>query len=224
MYKTAGIYIILCGGALWYFSDFFTPFLAQAASLMMAMISIWILFECHRYFTLKSNDMKISAAHLTRFYIWTAVVFVMAIGIEIIGVKTGHIFGVYEYNQLLWPEIGGVPLAIGFSWINLLLSAASISYGIKRFELTKKPWIMALLIGMLMVIFDVVLEPAAIRLDYWSWSGGDVPVQNYLAWFILGFLFARTGIAFSVFDHGLPGIIRHAYFAQLVYFVLINLG
>jgi putative membrane protein len=35
------------------------------------------------------------------------------------------------------------------------------------------------------MIFDLILEPVAILLNYWYWKGGIVPIQNYLAWFVL---------------------------------------
>jgi putative membrane protein len=35
-----------------------------------------------------------------------------------------------------------------------------------------------------LVVFDLILEPAAVKTGMWNWSNGDVPFQNYLAWFI----------------------------------------
>jgi hypothetical protein len=34
-------------------------------------------------------------------------------------------------------------------------------------------------------MFDWIMEPVAIRLDYWTWAGGDIPMQNYFAWFVI---------------------------------------
>jgi putative membrane protein len=36
----------------------------------------------------------------------------------------------------------------------------------------------------LLVILDFLIEPVAMRLDYWHWDGNEVPLQNYLCWFI----------------------------------------
>jgi putative membrane protein len=41
-----------------------------------------------------------------------------------------------------------------------------------------------------MTFFDYLMEPAAIKLGYWVWQGSVIPFQNYLAWFVLGLLFA----------------------------------
>jgi putative membrane protein len=33
--------------------------------------------------------------------------------------------------------------------------------------------------------FDWIMEPAAIKLGFWSWTGGEVPLLNYLTWFMV---------------------------------------
>jgi uncharacterized membrane protein len=43
--------------------------------------------------------------------------------------------------------------------------------------------------SLLMVLYDLFLEPAAMRLDMWSWEGGRIPFSNYAAWFLLSVLF-----------------------------------
>jgi len=42
-----------------------------------------------------------------------------------------------------------------------------------------------------MVVYDLVLEleQCAPGLGMWYWSGDNVPVKNYLTWFILALLF-----------------------------------
>jgi bisanhydrobacterioruberin hydratase len=37
---------------------------------------------------------------------------------------------------------------------------------------------------MVAVIFDWIMEPAAVKLGYWKWLGdGEIPSFNYLTWF-----------------------------------------
>lgn len=43
--------------------------------------------------------------------------------------------------------------------------------------------------SLLMVLYDLFLEPAATRLDMWSWEGGRIPFSNYAAWFLFSALF-----------------------------------
>ena len=74
-----------------------------------------------------------------------------------------------------------------------------------------------------MVCFDLFMEPAAGILDYWTWVGNRIPLQNYLAWFGLSFVFAGIGIKVGLFSQPLPHIAFHFYFAQLLYFGLVDL-
>jgi putative membrane protein len=42
--------------------------------------------------------------------------------------------------------------------------------------------------ALLMVGLDVLIEPIAIELDFWTWAGGYVPFQNYVGWFVIAFV------------------------------------
>jgi putative membrane protein len=57
--------------------------------------------------------------------------------------------------------------------------------------------IVSILAGILATVFDWIMEPVAIHLDYWQWTGGDIPFQNYAAWFLIAtmaaFLLIQTG-------------------------------
>jgi putative membrane protein len=34
-------------------------------------------------------------------------------------------------------------------------------------------------------MFDWIMEPAAVKLGFWSWEGGQIPLLNYISWFLL---------------------------------------
>ena len=82
---------------------------------------------------------------------------------------------------------------------------------------------LAFLVALLMVCFDLIMEPAAVKLDYWTWMNDHIPLQNYLVWFGLGFIFATIGLQTGLFRRVLPRIAIHFYFAQLFYFGLVAL-
>ena len=52
-------------------------------------------------------------------------------------------------------------------------------------------WTKSLLVGVAMTAMDVLIEPVAIELNFWSWEGESVPMSNYIAWFVLSTLFTR---------------------------------
>ena len=37
----------------------------------------------------------------------------------------------------------------------------------------------------LATIFDALMEPVAVRLGYWQWSGGVIPWFNYASWWLV---------------------------------------
>ena len=74
---------------------------------------------------------------------------------EFIGVKTGLLFGDYEYGYVLGLKLFKVPLLIGFLWLTLSLGAKSIA---QRF--TSLPSQIAyILAALLMVFVDFLIEP-----------------------------------------------------------------
>ena len=106
--------------------------------------------------------------------------------IELIGTNTGFPFGAYSYGAALGPGIMGTPFMIGILWWVLIRSFYDLT-GV-RFQ---SVWIRSILTGLAMNAMDVLIEPVAIELTYWQWAAVAVPIENYLAWFVLSTLFAR---------------------------------
>lgn len=115
-----------------------------------------------------------------RIWAWAAATYAVTLSLEIIGVQTGMVFGSYYYGGVLGLKLAEVPLVIGFNWVIVVLGAARFSE-----RVTKSPLLAALLVGAVCVVYDFVLEPVAIGLDYWQWEGGHIPLQNYAAWFLI---------------------------------------
>lgn len=102
--------------------------------------------------------------------------------LEVIGTSTGLIFGEYTYGKTLGIKLFETPLMIGANWSFLVFATAALVY---RFRLSI--WLKAAIAASLMVVYDIFLEPVAIRYDLWTWAGGDIPLQNYLAWWIISY-------------------------------------
>lgn len=108
-------------------------------------------------------------------------IFAVTFLIEALGVATGFPFGEYYYTTALEPMLLGVPLLIGINWVWVSIGATQIA---RIFKLPNI-WYRALVAGMIVVIFDVLLEPVAITLGWWVWPGG-VGLANYISWFVIG--------------------------------------
>lgn len=116
--------------------------------------------------------------------VFFAAIFVVSFAVEAIGVNTGKIFGQYIYDNGLGVKCFGTPLIIGLNWALLVYLSASIfqSFRINKFFLVLFP-------SLLMLLYDVVLEQVAPKMQMWYWVTDNVPFQNYLIWFLLAFIF-----------------------------------
>lgn len=102
---------------------------------------------------------------------------------EIVGVQTGLLFGDYSYGPVLGIKLAGVPLIIGVNWFILAYASGQLAS-----QWIRSTWLAAALASLLMVLLDFVIEPVAIELDFWTWEGGSIPLENYLGWFAVAFL------------------------------------
>lgn len=118
--------------------------------------------------------------------LWAAGTFACTLFLEILGVATGAVFGSYTYGPTLGFSLLGVPLLIGINWTLIIMGSVTL---VER--LTDNPWHVALGTAAITVAFDWIMEPVAIALDYWNWSSSTIPLQNYIAWFVIAFVFAR---------------------------------
>lgn len=125
-------------------------------------------------------------------WLFLPIAYFWGFGAELFGVQTGYLFGDYEYGRVLGWKLADTPLMIGVNWV-LLTYICGIS---ANYILGNRNWFSrALVASALMVLLDLFIEPVAIRYDFWSWSKGTPPLQNYLGWFAvalpLQMLFAR---------------------------------
>lgn len=207
---TAALYFFLFAGGLWHLLGVFQALMRILAAPLLIALSIIALIVTFRILA----DQKIKLRLLG----WSMVVIVGSFLIEWLGVKTGKIFGHYAYGETLQPILLDVPIAIGFAWLCMLLTSTAVVQRILPKFSSYHFLFQAISISLLMVLFDIVMEPAAMKLGYWSWLEGSIPIQNFIAWFLISFIFAVIGLRLRLFKDRLPGFVFHAYFAQLVYF------
>ncbi len=192
----------------------------MAAPLIISL-SLWLFLENRQLLTISETVNKKRLTERKKFMLWGILIITSSIIIEWAGVKSGVIFGDYSYGSTLPPYIEGVPLAIGFAWLGMLL--ASITLGQRVFPHFYQGNALrgSFLAGIIMTLFDAFMEPAAIRLGYWNWHSGIVPLQNYMAWFLISFILAYAGFRMGLFTRKLSIIGIHAYVTQLIYFILV---
>ncbi len=152
--------------------------------------------------------------NLKRDLIIFIIIFLSGFLIEVIGVKTGDIFGNYRYGNALGLKFLETPLIIGLNWLMLCYVTTSI---ISRFRLNKVP--VVILASLMMFIYDIILEQVAPQLDFWYWENGVVPVQNFVSWFFISVILNSLIQYFSVSTTNKLSI--SVYLIQSSFFVMI---
>ena len=110
-------------------------------------------------------------------------VFFIGFMAEWLGVKFGFLFGDYSYGANLGMKLDDVPIIMGINWVILSLASRGI---IQRFF--KLPVMKILVSSILMVSLDILIEPLAPQLDYWSFDTMVAPLSNYIGWLIYSIL------------------------------------
>jgi putative membrane protein len=126
-------------------------------------------------------------------WLWAAAVFALTFLLEAYGTATGRIFGPYTYGRTLGWRLLEVPVVIAFNWLLVILGFTQL---VGRWLRSRAA--ACLLAALLASAFDLLLEPVAVRLDYWSWQAASIPLRNYLAWFLIAL---AAGLGFH-----LPGL------------------
>ena len=143
--------------------------------------------------------------------------FIFAFGflIEVVGVKTGLLFGEYSYGYPLGLKFLDVPLIIGINWLIL----AICSYGFVSYFITYF-FPKVILASIFMVLIDILIEPVAINLGFWSWDLIDIPIKNYFMWFIVSFIinYALANSQIKINSR----MSAYVIISQLVFFTYLN--
>ncbi|MCC5919950.1 MAG: carotenoid biosynthesis protein [Cyclobacteriaceae bacterium] len=154
----------------------------------------------------------------THFIIFCIVTYLVGFTVEWAGVATGVIFGSYGYGSTLGWKLFDIPLMIGVNWLILVYITAISSRKVFR----GMPSYLHILVGSLLMVFlDVFIEPVAMQTDMWSWADDIVPLDNYIAWFIVS-LILHSLFSFLKFEK--ENTIALPYFGiYLLFFVLTGI-
>lgn len=181
-----------------------TRSLFQSLTPFSLLASLALLLIHHRGYTI-------------RFWLVSLFILLAGIAVEIAGVSTGLLFGAYAYGDTLGPKVFHTPLMIGVNWLLLVYCSHVI---VARF--VEDPFFKAVAGAALMVVYDFALEPSAIALDMWQWDGGAVPMQNYVAWFVIALFFHLVAGRYQLVDRqnklALP-----LFFIQMGFFIVLDI-
>ena len=136
--------------------------------------------------------------------------------LEVVGVKTGLIFGYYQYGTVLGYALWDTPIMMMATWFTTVYITRQIAE-----MMAKDAFLVAVLASAMMVLLDYFIEPFAIRHGMWAWNSVDVPLHNYIGWFVSGlilqYIFIRS-IKMPTNKLSLP-----VYLIQLAFFISLYL-
>jgi len=157
---------------LLYFNQQFFENTTPINLLLMLLLLVWTQTEKNKWF-----------------FIFFLICFLTGLGVEIIGIQYGVLFGHYHYGDILGYKIRQVPVILGVNWFIVIYGSGSCIYLLGRKYMGKISMAIAVIFGgaLLAVFYDWLMEPVAVRLDFWYWNGDrPVPFFNYICWFLIG--------------------------------------
>ncbi|MDX2174596.1 MAG: carotenoid biosynthesis protein [Bacteroidota bacterium] len=104
---------------------------------------------------------------------------------EVIGVKTGLVFGNYHYGNNLGYKLLDVPLIISLNWALLVNLSVLVSS-----RIVSTPFFIALFTAIIATSLDFLIEQVAPHLNFWYFNTGFAQLHNYLGWFAICFITA----------------------------------
>ena len=168
--------------------------------------------------------------YIKAYSLFFLIAFIIGMSTEIIGVNTGLLFGHYQYGKVLGPKIFGVPFLIGLNWFVIVFCSGTLLT--QCIDLLQRKWnvniaksasTVFIVVGgaAITTCFDFILEPVAVKLDFWSWENGQIPVFNYACWFIISAILLIVKMYLKKIS--VNSFATSLLFIQAVFFLLLNL-
>ncbi len=155
---------------------------------------------------------------------------------EYIGINYGAPLGArYFYLKEFKPQIFGLPVVVWFFWIIFIFIAYSLTnsfliyfFNEKYDKILRKNLniiFLSLIDGFVVLIFDIFLDPVAVKFGLWRWENFDfsyfgVPIGNFVGWYIIA---TTTTLFLRSIDIILPTEINKFWLnmVQYIYLFLI---
>jgi putative membrane protein len=105
-------------------------------------------------------------------------------GIEYVGTTTGLPYGEFSYGISLGPMLGPIPFALPLFFLPLVLNSYLLGLLVLGDRARSLP-VRLVAVSATVVAVDLVLDPAAVALGFWSFADGGyygVPLVNYAGW------------------------------------------
>lgn len=150
------------------------------------------------------------------FYAFIGLCYITGLTVEYIGVHTGLLFGEYSYGDNLGFKFMGIPLIIGINWAMLVLTSGSF---LVHFKLAD--WLKSMLAAALMTGLDAIMEPVAMKSDFWQWKNDVIPFYNYVCWFFISWALLWIGFKLKLIESN--KVSKALFILLTVFFTILSL-
>jgi putative membrane protein len=149
--------------------------------------------------------------------LFALLVFIAGYGAEWIGVHTNWLFGNYTYGETLGLQLYSIPLIIGVNWFLLVYSSGVLMQQLR----IRNMFTRILTAGLVLVLLDLLIEPVAIKLDYWHWKDNVIPLENYAGWFLVSVVML---FVFEKFNFKKQSVVALMFLlVQFLFFAILHL-
>ncbi len=123
---------------------------------------------------------------------------VLALLIETSAIVTGFPYGHFGYSELLGFRLFGyTPWTVALGWTPLVLAV----YAVVR-RTIGNVILRIVAVAVLLVVFDLVIDPGAVKIGFWRYEGGGpfygVPYSNFKGWLFSG---AVAAVVLEIFTY-----------------------
>lgn len=172
----AVIALFLITGAFFMVNVEIPPSLAPVSAINVVLFTIPAFWACVQWLGKRDAIILITALGI------------YALAIESIGLLTGFPYGQFSHADIMGYKLFGVvPWTVAFAWSPLILAAVAIA------RRTIESLALRLIsVAVILTAFDLVLDPGAVYLKFWSYPAGgtfySVPWTNFAGWLLSGFI------------------------------------
>lgn len=151
------------------------------------------------------------------FLLFALIIFITGYCAEWIGIHKHWIFGNYTYGKALGLKFDQIPLIIGINWLLLIYSSGVLMQRIR----IRSIFIRVIIGSIILVLLDLLIEPVAIKFDYWDWINNIIPLKNYAGWFLMSCMML---LVFEKFNFKKQSIVAPVLLlTQFVFFAILNI-
>jgi len=131
---------------------------------------------------------------LKKAMIFLIIMSIYAVSIETFAIITGYPYSPFVYTNLIGFKLFGyTPYTVPFAYVPLFIGSIYLAT-LK----TKNYWKITLITALLVLTADLVLDPAAVALNFWAYTNQGifygVPLMNFMGWILTGILAALISI------------------------------